>query len=438
MNGAKRIAVVGSGIAGNGAAWALATASGHEVTVYEAADRPGGHAATVEIDYDGARLCVDTGFIVYNEPNYPNFTRLMDHLGVETQTSDMSFSVSDWDETSGVELAWTSRPADAFGGFLPMRIGIPSPVHLRVLRDIVRFNRDGVADLHAGRLEGLSLGDYLARERFSKRFREDYVIAMGSAIWSMPPGDILAFPAASFLSFFEHHRLFRIDRPTWRTVSGGSRSYVRAMTRAYEDRIRLSTPVTRVTRDADGVCVATADGAWERYDEVVLACHCDEAMGLLADATVQERAVLGAIRYRPNAVWLHRDESLMPQAKTAWAAWNVIKHDRDAVCVTYWMNALQGLDPARPLFVSLNPPRPPAEETVFGRWDYAHPQFDHGAIAAQAALAGLQGANRTWFCGAWTTYGFHEDGLHSGLWVAERLGAVAPWRVAPRRFGTAA
>ncbi|MGJ3264540.1 MAG: NAD(P)/FAD-dependent oxidoreductase [Salinarimonas sp.] len=434
----KRIAVVGSGIAGNGAAWALSVASGHEVTVYEAEPRAGGHAATVEIDYDGARIAVDTGFIVYNEPNYPNLTRLLARLGVETQASDMSFSVSRWDDARGVELAWTSRAAQVLGGILPIGPGLPSPVHLRVARDIVRFNRRGTADLEAGRLQGLSLGAYLARERYSRRFSEDYVVAMGSAIWSMPPGDILAFPAATFLAFFANHRLLRLDRPTWRTVTGGSRAYVRRLTAPFADRIRLGAPVAGVSREAAGVRVATAGGASALYDDVVLACHGDQALTLLADATAPERAVLGAIRYRDNAVWLHRDETLMPASRSAWAAWNVIKHDRDEVCVTYWMNALQGIDPARPLFVSLNPPRPPRDGTVFARTDYAHPQFDQAAIAAQAALAGLQGADRIWFCGAWTKYGFHEDGLHSGLTVAEALGAAAPWDVAPRAFRDAA
>ncbi|GGK22547.1 NAD/FAD-binding protein [Salinarimonas ramus] len=434
----RNIAVIGSGIAGNGAAWALAAASDHAVTVYEAETRAGGHAATVDIDYDGVPIAVDTGFIVYNEPNYPNLTRLFAHLGVATQPSDMSFSVSRWDDERGVELAWTSRAADLLGGRLPIAANVPSPVHLRVLRDIVRFNRRGAADLEAGRLGGLTLGEYLARERYSQRFREDYVVAMGSAIWSMPPGDILAFPAATFLAFFANHRLLRLDRPTWRTVTGGSRAYVRALTAPFAERLRLGTPVTRIAREDEGVRVVTADGASTLYDEVVLACHCDQAAALLADATPAERAMLGAIRYRDNAVWLHRDESLMPRARSAWAAWNVVKRPGDEVCVTYWMNALQGLDPARPLFVSLNPPRPPREGTVFARTDYAHPQFDQSAVAAQAALAGLQGKDRVWFCGAWTKYGFHEDGLHSGLAVAEALGAVAPWRVAPRDFGTAA
>lgn len=437
MSAQKRIAVVGTGIAGNGAAWALAVGSRHRLAVYEADGRAGGHAATVDVAYDDAPITVDTGFIVYNEPNYPNFTRLLAHLGIGTQASDMSFSVSDWEDNGGARLTWTSRPSRLLGGLVPNGIGIPSPVHLLVLRDLVRFNRSGVADLHAGRLEGLSLGDYLASRRFSRRFREDYVVAMGSAIWSMPPGDILDFPAASFLSFFENHRLLRIERPTWRTLTGGSRNYVAAMTAPFADRLRLDDPVLAVRRDEAGVEIVTARGS-ERYDAVVLACHSDQALALLESPTAAERAVLGAIRYRENDVYLHRDSGLMPRDVRAWAAWNVIKHSEDEVCVTYHMNALQGIDPARPLFVSLEPPRPPAPGSVFRTFSYAHPQFDQAAIAAQARLPEIQGGGGVHFAGAWTKYGFHEDGLVSGLLAAEALGATIPWRIDPRSFAEAA
>ena len=220
MTHVQRIAVIGAGIAGNGAAWALSVGSPHRVTVFEAAARPGGHSATVDIDYDGVPLAVDTGFIVYNELNYPNLTRLFATLGVETRESDMSFSVSRW----GAGVEWTSRASDVLGGWMPVPIRVPSPVHLRVMRDIVRLNRAGSADLRAGRLANVSLGEYLARGGYSRRFRDDYLVAMGAAIWSMPPGAILDFPAEAFLSFFENHRLLRLSRPVWRTVVGGSRS----------------------------------------------------------------------------------------------------------------------------------------------------------------------------------------------------------------------
>jgi len=430
----RRIAVIGSGIAGNGAAWALNVGSDHDVTVFEARDRPGGHSATIDIDYDGAAIAVDTGFIVYNEHNYPNLTKLFAHLDVKTRPSDMSFSVSDWD---GV-LEWTSRPADFFGGLLPIKARVPSPVHLRVLRDLMRFNRIGLADLHSGRLEGLSLGKYLDRGRFSERFREDYLVAMGSAIWSMPPGSILDFPAEAFLSFFENHRLLRLTRPVWRSVIGGSRSYVEAMFAGSRGELRLNAPVTQVSRSKKGVAVTVADGRCDTFDEVVLACHSDQALQILADPSDAEHAVLAAVQYRPNDVFLHRDTSLMPRRKSAWASWNVIKCGGERVSVSYWMNLLQGIDDACPLFVSLNPPRPPRPELTFARFDYAHPQFDQRAIRAQSRLPAIQGSNGIWFCGAWTRFGFHEDGLLSGLNVAEALGATVPWSVTPRQFREAA
>ena len=404
------------------------------MTVFEASARPGGHSATVDIDYDGRRIAVDTGFIVYNEPNYPNLTRLFAHLGIETHQSDMSFSVSEW----GGSLEWTSRPADFFGGLLPIKAGVPSPVHLRVLRDIMRFNRIGVVDLHAGRLKGLSLGAYLARGRFSKRFRDDYLIAMGSAIWSMPPGSILDFPAEAFLSFFENHRLLRLSRPVWRSVVGGSRSYVDAIYAGSRLDLRLGSPVVAVSRSSDGVAVTTNAGETEIFDDVVLACHSDQALRIVSDASEAERALLAGVRYRGNEVFLHRDAGLMPRRESAWASWNVIKTGTERVSVSYWMNLLQGIDRECPLFVSLNPVQPPRPELTFARFHYDHPQFDQRAIEAQGELPLIQGRNRLWFCGAWTKFGFHEDGLHSGLTVAEALGATIPWTVTPRQILEAA
>lgn len=434
MKSSKRIAVIGAGIAGNGAAWALANGSDHKVTVFEAAACPGGHSATVDIDYDGTSIAVDTGFIVYNEPNYPNLTQLFSQLGVETRPSNMSFSVSEFDGN----LEWSSRPADFFGGLLPIKAGLPSPVHLRVLRDIVRFNREGVADLHAGRLQGLSLGEYLGRGRFSKRFRDDYLIAMGSAIWSMPAGSILDFPAEAFLSFFENHRLLRLSRPVWRSVVNGSRSYVRALFASSRLDLRLNSPVMRVARCQDGVEVTTNSGQCEKFDEVVLSCHSDQSLRIVADASAAEQFVLSGVGYRSNDVFLHRDTSLMPRRKAAWASWNVIKSGNDRVSVSYWMNLLQGIDENYPLFVSLNPARPPRPDLTFSRFTYEHPQFDQRAIDAQRRLPEIQGRDRLWFGGAWTKFGFHEDGLLSGLRIAEALGATIPWAITPRQLLEAA
>ncbi|MCW5686849.1 MAG: FAD-dependent oxidoreductase, partial [Pseudolabrys sp.] len=319
-------------------------------------------------------------------------------------------------------------------GLFAQRRNLLSLPHLRMLADILRFNRVARADLAAGQLRGLSLGDYLASRRIGLRLIEHYIAPMGAAIWSMPARALLDFPAQNFVAFFNNHRLLHPDseRPVWRTVVGGSRSYVERLTRPFRQRIRLGSPAVSVARTPQGVIVTDASGHRDRFDQVVFACHSDEALALLDDATADERAILGAIRYRGNAVYLHRDASLMPRARRAWASWNVLhwtpQADRHNAAITYWMNALQGIDASRPLFVSLNPPRPPAPDLTFARYECAHPQFDAAAFAAQQRLDDIQGVRRSWFCGAWTGYGFHEDGLRSGLTVAAALGGAAPWR----------
>jgi len=426
-----RIAIIGTGIAGNAAAYALSGRA--DIVVYERELRPGGHSHTVEIDYDGARIAVDTGFIVYNELNYPDLTALFAHLGVETHPSTMGFSFSRDDGRT----EWAGKGTGFWqtaDGLFAQRRNLLSLPHLRMLADIMRFNGVARADLAAGRLDGLSLGDYLATRRIGSRLIEHYIAPMGAAIWSMPARALLDFPAQNFVAFFNNHRLLHPDseRPVWRTVVGGSRTYVERLTRPFRQRIRLGSPAVSVARMPQGVIVTDASGHRDRFDQVVFACHSDEALALLDDATADERAILGAIRYRGNAVYLHRDASLMPRARRAWASWNVLhwtpQADRHNAAITYWMNALQGIDASRPLFVSLNPPRPPAPDLTFARYECAHPQFDAAAFAAQQRLDDIQGVRRSWFCGAWTGYGFHEDGLRSGLTVAEALGGAAPWR----------
>jgi len=419
-----RIAIVGSGISGLAAAWSLSPV--HDVVVYEREARPGGHSATVDIDYDGVQTAVDTGFIVYNELTYPNLTALLATLGVATEASDMSLSVS----LDGGRREWCGH---GLGGVFAQRTNVASPAFLWMLREILRFNRTAPVDRAAGRLAGLSLGAYLEMRGFRGRFATDYLQPMGAAIWSTPPADMLAFPAESLIAFFENHRLMHIERPVWRTVSGGSRVYVQKMMQRLIGRVRLATPVAQIERTATGVIVTDETGHADRFDAVVLASHSDQSLGMLADATAAERAVLGAVRYRPNDVYLHRDARLMPKRKAAWASWNVAGRTGEAgrdVSVTYWMNRLQNLDPKRPLFVSLNPIEQPLPETVFDRYSYAHPQFDSAALAAQRSLSAIQGQRGTWFCGAWCGYGFHEDGLKAGLEVAEALGARVPWRPA--------
>ena len=443
-----RIAVVGTGISGNAAAWALAAR--HQVTVYEKDLRAGGHSHTVEIDYGGRRIAVDTGFIVYNEHNYPELTALFDHLGVETVASDMSFSVS----ADGGRFEWCGRGrtlGEILDGVFAQRSNLMSPSFVWMLREMARFNRVSVDDLAAGRLAGLTLGEYLATRRFSGRLVHDYLVPMGAAIWSTPVDRMLEFPAENFVAFFDNHRLLHHDRPVWRTVKGGSRMYVEKLTARFRDRLRLGAAVTSIERTKHGVIVTDTLGGRNIYDQIVIAAHSDQALAMLADATDQERATLGAIKYAANAVYLHRDLRLMPRRKRAWASWNFLRatHDPEKwppvfgkrscvnnergdvggdVAVTYWTNNLQGIAPDCPLFVSLNPPVEPAAELTFAKFCCDHPQFDAAAFAAQKQLELIQGTRRTWFCGAWTGYGFHEDGLRSGLMVAEALGAAIPWR----------
>jgi uncharacterized protein len=422
-----RVAVIGTGIAGNAAAYALAHAP--EVTkldVYEAADRIGGHSATVDVDYDGRSIAVDTGFIVYNTLNYPLLTALFDHLDVSTQASEMSFSVS----IGAGDFEWIGRTHDVFSGLFAQKRNIVNPRYLGMLMEIMRFQKAAKSDLDAGRLAGLKLGEYIASGRYSAYFRDRYIVPMGAAIWSTPVERMLDFPAENFVLFFENHKLLHWERPVWRTVTGGSRAYVAKLTAPFRDRIRTGDPVVSVTRDTFAATVATASGHTERYDKIVMACHSDEGLAILSDASDDERSVLSSVEYRPNRVYLHRDPALMPKRRKAWAAWNFLRESDSAqgdVCVSYSMQHLQGIDPACPLFVTLNPPKPPRPELVFETFEYAHPQFTKAAFAGQALLQRINGLNRVWMAGAWTGYGFHEDGLRSGLEAAEGIGAPMPW-----------
>lgn len=416
-----KIAVIGSGISGNAAAWALHPK--HQVTLYERRNRVGGHSATVDVDYDGETISVDTGFIVYNGLNYPNLTQLFDHLGVKTEASDMSFSFS---RRGGSE--WSgSIPR----GIFAQKRNLFSPSFLWMLKEIFRFNRQCLGDLAANKLSGLSLGNYLDKRKFSQRFRNEYLVPMGAAIWSTPAAEMLAFPVESFANFFNNHRLLHFERPNWRTVTGGSRNYVEKLLAPLEGHIRLNCEVVSVVRHASGVTITDSKGGTETYDQVIMAGHSDQILSSLDDASADEVDILSRVRFKPNRVYLHRDPSLMPRKKSAWAAWNYLSDGAPAdpdVSVTYWMNRLQGIASDKPLFVSLNPVRKPADDLVFGVYEYDHPQYDSAALSAQKEMDCIQGVNRTWFCGAWTGYGFHEDGLSSGLRVAEKLGGVIPWR----------
>jgi predicted NAD/FAD-binding protein len=425
-----RVAVIGTGIAGNAAAWTLSKR--YPVTAYDREIRPGGHSHTVTIDYDGTPLAVDIGFIVYNELNYPELTALFAHLGIETVESCMSFAVTadagrfEW-KGGGSNWRETAR------GLFAQPRNLLSPSYLWMLRDILTFNAQSVEDYAAGRLAGLTLGGYFDDRKFAPRLLTDYLAPMGAAIWSAPASEMLDFPAENFVAFFSNHRLLQYDRPVWRTVKGGSRRYVEKMTSAFRGRLRLGCAVTSIQRTPHGVVVNDSHGRSDSYDHVVIAAHSDQALAMLSDADDRERAVLGAIGYAPNTVYLHRDLRLMPKRRRAWASWNFLRWRRQGaaendVAVTYWMNQLQGIDNDKPLFVSLNPPFEPASELTFGKYICDHPQYNAAAFAAQKRLGEIQGRRHTWFCGAWTGYGFHEDGLRSALAVAEALGASVPWR----------
>jgi predicted NAD/FAD-binding protein len=315
--------------------------------------------------------------------------------------------------------------------------------YLRMLGDIRTFSRVSVSDYEAGRLAGLTLGEYFSERKFAPRLLTDYLAPMGASIWSTPADRMLNFPAENFVAFFSNHRLLQYDRPVWRTVKGGSRHYVEKLTSAFRDQLRLGSAVISIQRTPHGVVVNESHGRSDTYDRVVIASHSDQALAMLSDASDQERAILGDIRYASNVVYLHRDFRLMPKRRRAWASWNFLRWQRERgsvindVAVTYWMNRLQGIDDDKPLFVSLNPPFEPDPAMTFGKYMADHPQFDAASFAAQQRLSEIQGKRHTWFCGAWTGYGFHEDGLRSGLTVAEALGAFAPWRGALEQETTA-
>lgn len=419
-----KIAVIGSGISGASAAWALHGV--HDVTVYEQSERPGGHTATVDIDYDGTPVSVDTGFIVYNELNYPNLTALFAHLGVDTHDSDMSFALS----LDHGKLEWGG---DSLSTLFAQKRNLLRPSFLLMLREILRFNRICLRDRADGHLTSRSIGDYLNWRGFSPGFMNNYLVPIAAAIWSTPAKRMLEFPATYFVNFFENHRLIHAERPTWRTVTGGSRNYLIRLLAPLGDRVRLGAGVISVRRTAHGVDILDTTGRSEGFDKVIVACHTDQALRMLDRPTLEERQILTAIPYGPNRVVLHRDERLMPKRKKVWASWNYLRSSDQrsdaSVAVSYWMNRLQGIDASRPLFVTLNPDREPRPELVFGDYSFDHPQFGANAMDIQARLKAIQGDNNTFFAGAWTGYGFHEDGLNSGIAAAEALGATLPWRI---------
>ncbi len=425
----QRIAIIGSGISGLASAYFLNKS--HDVVLFEANAYLGGHTNTVDIHLEGKSEAVDTGFLVFNESTYPNLIALLDELKVGTYPSDMSFGIS----LDGGKLEWAGTNIDTV---FAQRSNIVSPSFLRMLRGILKFNAAADTNLQRCRQTGITLGELLIEDGYGKEFRDNYLLPMAAAIWSSSPDDILDFPASNFLQFCINHALLQVnDRPKWRTVSGGAREYVRKIAAVLPD-IRLHTPVIAVSRNENGVEVVIPSGK-EQFDAVIFATHAPDTLRLLTDASTAERQILSAVRYQPNTAILHTDIAQLPRRKKVWSAWNYIGgpathnevdatvSDMRPVCVSYLLNQLQNLSIRQPVIVTLNPFTLPAPETILATFDYQHPVFDSAAVSAQQQLPGIQGSNKAWFCGAWTGYGFHEDGLKSALRVVADFGAAPAW-----------
>ncbi|WP_019938740.1 NAD(P)/FAD-dependent oxidoreductase [Bordetella sp. FB-8] len=409
-----RIAVIGSGISGLASAYWLS--GQHQVTLYEAGGRLGGHTHTHQIEQEGRHYAIDTGFIVFNPENYPLFTQLLDELGVPSQPTSMSFSVQN--AASGLEYSATNLDT-----LFCQRRNLVSPRFLGMLKDLRRFYRES-PDLLRQPGPGPSLGDYLAGNRYGDAFRQDHLLPMGAALWSAPAQRIMDFPARYLVQFMANHQMLQVaGRPQWRVVQGGSSRYIGALRRCWSVREMPSHPVLSLRRMPDHVLVATAEGT-DTYDQVVLACHSDQALRLLEDASPAERDILGAIAYRSNDVVLHTDASVLPRNRKAWAAWNayVPAHPAGDCTVSYCMNILQGIDSRHPFIVTLNRTEDIDPGTVLARMHYEHPVYTSACVAAQARKHEISGHRHTWYAGAYWGWGFHEDGMRSALDVAQGLG----------------
>jgi predicted NAD/FAD-binding protein len=421
----QRIGVIGAGVAGLSAAWLLAKR--HRVVLYEKNPYVGGHTRTVEVNASRGCVPVDMGFIVYNERNYPHLSGLFGHLGVSSQPSDMSFSASIGEgalEYSGSSL----------NTLFAQRRNLLRPAHVSMLYDIVRFNSRAKRLLRENLDQDLTLAEFIQRHRFGVALRDHYLLPMAAAIWSCPPASILRFPLFSLLRFFANHGLLDLwDRPQWRTVVGGSHTYVKRMLRSFHGSVRSSDPVVRVVRDARGVTVHTASGTAQALDQVVLACHADEALKLLDRPRYWESEILRSFQYQENRAVLHSDPGLMPRRRRVWSSWNYLAATEGsrtrAVCVTYWMNRLQRIEAQMPLLVTLNPFREPRADLTVSQATFHHPVFDARAMRAQPLLPRIQGHDRIWYCGSYFGHGFHEDALLSAVRVARSLGVAPPWQL---------
>lgn len=417
----KKIAVIGTGISGLGAASLLYPR--HDITIYEKNDYIGGHSRTIEVRTKDGTIPVDTGFIVFNKRNYPYLTRLFDHLKVPYVESDMSFGAS-------IDNGWLEYGTQKLGNMFAQKRNLLRPAFWGMVADILKFNKSAAAYL--AKDPSFTLGDCLDDLGMRPWFRHYFLLAMGGAIWSTPLEEMLKFPASTFIRFFENHGLLTVnDHPQWYTVQGGSREYVRRLIEPFKDRIHLNRGAVKVWRNANDVHVEDTQGRRDTYDDVIFACHADQALAIIADANTEEQKILSAFRYQPNRAVLHSDTSFMPRRRKAWASWVYLSEgradDKPNVSLSYWMNNLQPLQTDLPLIVTLNPGREPDPKLVYNDYMFEHPVFDAPAISNQNKIDFIQGQNRLWFCGAYQRYGFHEDGLGSAVKMAKRMGIEPPW-----------
>jgi predicted NAD/FAD-binding protein len=414
-----KIAIIGTGIAGMGAAYLLHPH--HEITVYEQNSVIGGHSRTIDLALPEGNIPVDTGFIVFNHRNYPHLTALFTKLQVPVTKSDMSFGAS-------IRQGWLEYGSVGLKSLFAQKQNLLRPAYLKMLLDILKFNRE--AKRYLTRDTSITLGDAIAELKLGNWFRDYYLLAMGGAIWSTPLEEMLQFPASTFIRFFENHGLLTVnDQPQWYTVQGGSREYVKRLTAPFADRILTNCGVVTVTRQEDGVTLQDTQGNLRTYDRVVFACHPDQTLKMVQQTDAEEQRILGAFRYQPNRVVVHQDISFMPRHRAAWASWVYLSETRadqqQAIALSYWMNNLQPLATQQPVIITLNPPREPAH--ILNEHEFHHPVFTSEAIAAQREIPALQGKNHCWYVGAWQRYGFHEDGLLSAVEMAATMGITPSW-----------
>jgi len=413
-----RVAVIGTGVSGLGAAYLLH--QHHDLVIYEKNDYLGGHSRTIDVPVKEGVLAVDTGFIVFNDWNYPNLLGLFDEIRVPYQKSDMSFGVS-------IDDGWLEYSS---GGLFAQRKNILRPQYWRMLFDVFKFNKQALAYIEKD--PSITLGNCLEQLKMGSWFKRYYILAMGAAIWSCPVETIMQFPAQTFLRFFKNHGLLSINkRPQWYTVTGGSREYIKRLTAPFADCITLGNGAARVIQLGDQYEVIDVKGGKREFDHVIFACHADQALALLEKPTVDEQSVLSSFDYQRNHILVHSDASYMPQHKQCWASWVYLSEQQQDnnqdISLSYWMNNLQSLKTETPVIITLNPTRRPKESLIINEHNFSHPIFDYKAIIAQDKMQSIQGQRNLWFCGAYQRYGFHEDGLLSAVNVVKRLGGTIPW-----------